>query len=198
MGTLPDIPVSRLGGHLAIDFLNTVDWRLDPERRSERLAAMPHVLAWAASVELVTPAEAHRLLDLAEENPHASAAEHADVLAVRESGYAAFTEHVTPDSLLDRVQRAARRFTLVYGAAWRWDSPELTLHTPGDRIARALLDLLRDPSSASVRRCDDNLCGWLFVDTSRGHNRRWCSSAGCGNRNRVKQHYQRAAKPSRS
>ncbi|WP_083433890.1 CGNR zinc finger domain-containing protein [Nostocoides australiense] len=31
----------------------------------------------------------------------------------------------------------------------------------------------------------------VFVDTSRQRNRRWCPADDCGNRNRVRAHYQR-------
>ena len=31
-------------------------------------------------------------------------------------------------------------------------------------------------------------CGWLFLDTSRGGKRRWCSMRTCGNREKVSRH----------
>jgi predicted RNA-binding Zn ribbon-like protein len=31
-------------------------------------------------------------------------------------------------------------------------------------------------------------CGWLFLDTSRGGKRRWCSMQVCGNREKVSRH----------
>ncbi|WP_082946716.1 CGNR zinc finger domain-containing protein [Mycobacterium sp. ACS4054] len=37
----------------------------------------------------------------------------------------------------------------------------------------------------------DDDCGWLFLDTSHRHNRRWCSAADCGNRARVRRFYER-------
>jgi predicted RNA-binding Zn ribbon-like protein len=42
-----------------------------------------------------------------------------------------------------------------------------------------------------LRRCDDDGCGWLFLDTTRNHSRRWCSSGDCGNRDRARRHYAR-------
>ena len=32
---------------------------------------------------------------------------------------------------------------------------------------------------ADLFTCD--LCGWLFIDSSRGRRRRWCSMKTCGN-----------------
>ncbi|WP_448612496.1 CGNR zinc finger domain-containing protein [Geodermatophilus sp. URMC 60] len=40
-------------------------------------------------------------------------------------------------------------------------------------------------------RCADPACGWVFEDTSRGRNRRWCSSSDGGSRNRVREHQRR-------
>ncbi|MBZ9993133.1 CGNR zinc finger domain-containing protein [Mesorhizobium sp. BH1-1-4] len=36
-----------------------------------------------------------------------------------------------------------------------------------------------------VRECKGRQCGWLFLDTSRGGRRRWCSDETCGTRSRV-------------
>jgi predicted RNA-binding Zn ribbon-like protein len=35
-------------------------------------------------------------------------------------------------------------------------------------------------------------CGWLFLDTSRGGKRRWCSMQVCGNREKVSRHREHA------
>ncbi|TIU06903.1 MAG: CGNR zinc finger domain-containing protein, partial [Mesorhizobium sp.] len=35
-------------------------------------------------------------------------------------------------------------------------------------------------------------CGWLFLDTSRGGKRRWCSMRTCGNREKVSRHREHA------
>jgi predicted RNA-binding Zn ribbon-like protein len=50
-------------------------------------------------------------------------------------------------------------------------------------------DLLADPRRHRVRKCANSLCGWLFVDESKGGNRRWCSMAACGNRAKARRHY---------
>jgi predicted RNA-binding Zn ribbon-like protein len=38
---------------------------------------------------------------------------------------------------------------------------------------------------------DDRGCGYLFIDTSRNHSRRWCSMEACGNRAKAQRHYQK-------
>jgi predicted RNA-binding Zn ribbon-like protein len=59
-------------------------------------------------------------------------------------------------------------------------------------LALHALDLLQTMPPDRLRRCDDDGCGWLFLDTTRNHSRRWCSSRDCGNRDRVRRHYTRS------
>ncbi|MGY3202022.1 CGNR zinc finger domain-containing protein [Streptomyces sp. TE5632] len=61
-------------------------------------------------------------------------------------------------------------------------------------IARDAVDLLTDPlARASLRQCEGDNCPIVYLDTSRGRRRRWCSSEICGNRERVARHRRRAA-----
>ncbi|MGW0813697.1 CGNR zinc finger domain-containing protein [Streptomyces viridiviolaceus] len=61
-------------------------------------------------------------------------------------------------------------------------------------VARDAVDLLTDPEArASLRQCEGDNCPIVYVDTSRGRRRRWCSSEICGNRERVARHRRRAA-----
>ncbi|MFJ6846253.1 CGNR zinc finger domain-containing protein [Streptomyces griseoluteus] len=61
-------------------------------------------------------------------------------------------------------------------------------------LARDAIDLLTDPlARAAVRECASDGCSLLYLDTSRGRRRRWCSSEVCGNRERVARHRRRVA-----
>jgi predicted RNA-binding Zn ribbon-like protein len=61
-------------------------------------------------------------------------------------------------------------------------------------IARDAVGLLTDPvARAAIRECEGDNCPLLYLDTSRGRRRRWCSSEVCGNRERVARHRRRAA-----
>ncbi|MFE7838022.1 CGNR zinc finger domain-containing protein [Streptomyces sp. NPDC057474] len=61
-------------------------------------------------------------------------------------------------------------------------------------IARDTVELLTDPvACAGLRQCAGDNCPIVYVDTSRGRRRRWCSSEICGNRERVARHRRRAA-----
>ncbi|MEO3978161.1 CGNR zinc finger domain-containing protein [Streptomyces sp. CAU 1734] len=61
-------------------------------------------------------------------------------------------------------------------------------------VARDVLELLTDPvARARLRECQGERCHRVYLDTSRGRRRRWCSSEVCGNRERVARHRRRAA-----
>jgi predicted RNA-binding Zn ribbon-like protein len=73
---------------------------------------------------------------------------------------------------------------------YRWMVSDIDEHTPRRRLALDLEALLTAPLGR-IGACADEDCQWIFLDTSRAQNRRWCSSADCGNRHRVQQHHRR-------
>lgn len=61
-------------------------------------------------------------------------------------------------------------------------------------VARDAVDLLTDPVARSrLRQCEGDNCRRVYLDTSRGRRRRWCSSEVCGNRERVARHRRRTS-----
>jgi len=69
-----------------------------------------------------------------------------------------------------------------------WPTPE-TLLLP---IGEALAQLVCTEDFANVRACQGQPCTLFFVDRTRGHVRRWCSMAICGNRAKQAAHRHRA------
>ncbi|MER7045664.1 CGNR zinc finger domain-containing protein [Streptomyces jumonjinensis] len=66
-------------------------------------------------------------------------------------------------------------------------------------VARDAVELLTDPvARARLRECQGEGCRRVYLDTSRGRRRRWCSSEVCGNRERVARHRRRAAAMARA
>jgi predicted RNA-binding Zn ribbon-like protein len=80
----------------------------------------------------------------------------------------------------------------ISGLAWRpqrrWHAPE-SLLLP---VARSLADLVCTEDFTYVKACEGPPCTLLFVDRTRGHVRRWCSMAICGNRAKQAAHRERA------
>jgi predicted RNA-binding Zn ribbon-like protein len=52
-------------------------------------------------------------------------------------------------------------------------------------VAQAVANLLSGVDFQHVRRCEGQECTLWFVDNTKAHSRRWCSSALCGNRAKV-------------
>src|SRR5215469_15036758 len=71
--------------------------------------------------------------------------------------------------------------------ARRWRSPEALLLPIGEALAR----LLSTEDFSNVKACEGAACTLLFADRTRGHVRRWCSMAICGNRAKQAAHRQR-------
>jgi predicted RNA-binding Zn ribbon-like protein len=73
----------------------------------------------------------------------------------------------------------------------RWRNPDALLLPVGEALAR----LLCSEDLSNVKACEGPGCTLLFADHTKGHGRRWCSMAICGNRakqaahrNRLKAH----------
>ncbi len=178
---------SRIGGHLALDLCNTVSWRLDPSRTIERLRRPQDLADWFKAVAA---------------QDFASSADETSLAAVKELRDA--TIRLT-DSHLDGHAAADHDMQIVHRAwcdalAIAQVPPRLPLAAAVEPTAPALLapylalaiaDLLQRPDLSNLRRCDGDGCGWLFLDATRNHSRRWCDSLDCGNRARVRAYTQR-------
>jgi len=72
-------------------------------------------------------------------------------------------------------------------ASRRWRSPEALLIP----IAETLAQFVCSEDFTHVKACEGPACTLLFADHTRGHARRWCSMAICGNRAKQAAHRQR-------
>lgn len=174
-----------VGGHLAVDLVNTVSWRLDPARTVDRIAGPDELLRWLRAADLVGPEWRPNTDDLPA------------VRRLREVVHGLLVSVVArsrpSQMLLDAMRRAtvdARRHARpLPDLPLRW---ELAPADIARRLAVSAEELLSDGARlTALGRCADAGCGWFFLDTSRSHTRRWCSSADCGNRERARRHYAR-------
>jgi predicted RNA-binding Zn ribbon-like protein len=60
----------------------------------------------------------------------------------------------------------------------RWRSPEALLLPIGEALAKFVCE----EDFSNVKACEGPGCTLMFADHTRGHARRWCSMAICGNR----------------
>jgi predicted RNA-binding Zn ribbon-like protein len=81
---------------------------------------------------------------------------------------------------------------------WRWKkSSRSDFNQVLWPIAKSAADLLVSDKLVFVRECanESEGCGWLFIDMSKSHSRKWCSMSSCGNRNKVRSYYEREKSP---
>ena len=69
----------------------------------------------------------------------------------------------------------------------KWRSPEALLLPIGEALGRFVCT----EDFSDVKACEGHACTLLFVDHTRGHRRRWCSMAMCGNRAKQAAHRHR-------
>jgi predicted RNA-binding Zn ribbon-like protein len=196
---------SRIGGHPALDLCNTVSWRLDPARTIERLATGTDLVNWFRTVVAPAgdrPPHERGVLDRSEAADRALDA----VRDLRSSTIRVIDAHLAgePAASADvtQISTAWRRALAVATTRpqlpWQWvvepGDPTRVLHV----LALSVADLLHRPDQSDLRRCDGEGCGWLFLDSSRNHSRRWCDPLDCGNRARVRSYSRRHRTPDRS
>lgn len=181
---------SRIAGHPALDLVNTVDWRLSADRRSEELLDYDAVRDWARQFELVDDATHADLADRAAQHPVVAESERDRVIALRESLYSAAFEGGGTELIADEYREAIGCGDLTADGSGDWVFPP-DLALPRHRMALLAVDALTRVDRSRFAQCDDAECGWVFLDTSPRRNRRWCVSADCGNRNRVREYYER-------
>jgi predicted RNA-binding Zn ribbon-like protein len=202
LSTRPEFAFELTGGELCLDFANTVDHRRGAERKADNLKTYDALLSFAAQTGIVSMPSRAQLAKAAARNLAEARRILRAVVELREAIYRIFSALAaaeTPKSddlrLLNRhAQSALRHMQLrAQDGGFGWDWPQASaLEAPLWRIAKSAADLLTSAEAHAVRECAADTCGWLFVDRSRNHARRWCDMKICGNREKARRHYSRA------
>jgi predicted RNA-binding Zn ribbon-like protein len=189
-------------GDLSLDFANTAEFHasLQPE---EYLNSYSDFLRWASLGGVVPAGRGQPLYEYALGHPQEAENTLAGVIALREVLFRIFTARAQDQPLdgkdlalfnqyLSEALAHARLVLRADSAHWDWESAENRLDSPLWPITRAAADLLTSENVERLGQCqDDRGCGWLFIDTSKNHSRRWCSMESCGNRAKAQRHYGR-------
>jgi predicted RNA-binding Zn ribbon-like protein len=187
-----------VGGHAVLDFVNTVaDYRA--EVLKEYLTSYSEFIRWLEHVGFYDADFIEHLRSVA--NDQAELAQQALVLLheLRRVLFGLFSGEGDLEAGLQRLntwlQQAPQRNRLrLADGMFEWvqlvDEP---LMVPFWDLLASASDLLVSPQRALVGVCQGGGCSWMFLDTSRKRNRRWCSMLDCGNRAKAKRHYARSA-----
>jgi predicted RNA-binding Zn ribbon-like protein len=194
--------VDLMGGNPALDFVDTVGGLrgAEPQPEDELLREYDDLVVLGLKTGALSERAARRLRRTAAERPDEAEAVLARAREKRELIDAVFrplSEDTEPPAevlaeLRDFGAEAIARGEFVPAAsasprgrpvpapggfAWSWDHRD-ELDAPLWPIAHAAVELLTDGPLDRIKTC--GRCRWLFLDTTKNHSRRWCSTEGCG------------------
>ena len=188
---LDGLPV--VGGHPAADFANTLLMTL----KKDYLASYTAAVIWFHALALISEGERDSLLRI--ENDSREAMQvlsglhelrsilHALIYAVADG---------TPSdpSIVEQFRRLHADAAAHLDLRWADEAGHFTLDILSDdprmllwRMTRLAADLVTAQRHGRLRSCARRpVCDWVFLDTSKGGRRRWCTPHICGNRERLK------------
>ncbi len=183
-------PRDLVGGHLALDFTNTVTARDSTPR--DWLDGYPRLLEWARMAGVIDNAVASKLAAVADRAPREAAAALGRARKLREALHdvcvALLGRSQPPPAAMAEVEaawkRAAARGRLAAGRHQLRLAPDVEssgLDLPLDVVIFEAMGLLAELDADRTRVCRGHDCGWLFLDTSKSGRRVWCDMATCGN-----------------
>ena len=164
---------------LAQLFVNTVDLEDGPE-----LLADPAGLhAWLAAQGLGE----HRV----------TAAHHARAIELREAIRAlAATHGGAPEDpaaagIVNAMARRARLRPVLSGSSLRVEPEAGGVDGALGRIVAAIHAAIVEGTWTRLKACDRHNCRWAFYDRSKNRSSHWCSTTGCGAREKNRRAYRR-------
>jgi predicted RNA-binding Zn ribbon-like protein len=184
---MDDVSVLTLvGGHPALDLVNTVD--REAMRPDDAFRTPADVVRWAMRVGLLDADEAAAATSLSLRALRALR-EAVYVVVLATVGELEWTSARVRSAMqvLDRASAGAARRTVLTPPGTGDGGLRQVVGVPGgqlllDRIAVAAVDLLTSDRTHRVRRCpiEEGGCGWVFLDATKNSSRTWCRMADCG------------------
>ena len=185
------------GGTLAFHFINTVyAWR--KENLHEYLTGYSDILTWCTKVKALS---ANFIRDLRKKSlSHPSAAENAyrHFLESRHILYKFFSAVAGNEPNTQRVSfnRLLTQSIIHYGWVEKNEHYEYSLLGTTDLLL-PLWAIMQDAhrvmaensNNGRIKECGH--CGWIFLDTTRNGQRRWCNPATCGSVEKLKKYYEK-------
>jgi predicted RNA-binding Zn ribbon-like protein len=189
-----------VGGHPALDFINTVhDWTVSEPR--DYLSEFADAIRFGEAVGLLTRADDLRL---PRRTPHVELRRLRELRALLKRIFQMCLSGEAPSSadlgeLSANLAEAAQATRLIVATRTHRSYevpviPEITAEKAGDallrlRIVEAAVALLVSDAMLRVKSCPT--CGWLFLDVSKNRSRRWCSMDTCGAVAKARRYYRR-------
>ncbi|HNB24918.1 MAG TPA: CGNR zinc finger domain-containing protein [Candidatus Melainabacteria bacterium] len=96
---------------------------------------------------------------------------------------------------LDLLNRRSNEMVRLLSAANNNFKISVRLNSSTDilaMLASQCCELLASNRLGSIRKCASTKCTYYFFDTSKNQQRQWCSMETCGNRHKMRKHYDRS------
>lgn len=186
-----------VGGALCLDFVNTINSRLNPEH--DYLIQYSDLASWANKVGILSPTQSNQLQKRAKQNVQEAENALETARTLREMLYRLFS-NATKNS--EPNKKDLETFVAFYGevvshalllkkddhyaTSWKLDE---ALHSVLWPVIHSAGELLLSSELGQVKECPG--CGWLFLDTSKNQSRRWCSMNTCGARDKMRRYHKR-------
>ncbi len=178
------------GNHLCLNFVNTIHNRL-VDKPDDYIINEKAWLEWLQKVGLLNESVSGYRVDLVE------------VKRLRELLYSIFYGIVHGIEVAKKDMKEFNRQVLKLRKATKitlennvptesinTDNQNLNSYLPV--IVKAAYELLFFENIGRIKECGN--CGWLFLDTSKGNQRKWCNMKTCGNEIKARRHYQKMKK----
>jgi predicted RNA-binding Zn ribbon-like protein len=191
--------------HPSLDFANTVRWHAS-DHQLETLTDYEELIRWAQAAGILEKAQFRMLREKAAQSPDEAREVLDRAKRLREAIYqlctAVIHEKTPPKAALGTLNdeistwiSRARVVSTTGGFRWNYDVDPIALESVLWPIIRNSAELLTSEQIHRVGQCaDDRGCGWLFLDKSKNHSRRWCDINDCGNRAKQRRYQKRQSK----
>jgi predicted RNA-binding Zn ribbon-like protein len=204
--------ITSLEGMLCLGFVNTFHPRYG-RHVHDALAGYADLVAWNRSVGMLTEAQEQSLLRAADAHPEEALGVFERAVTLREAIYRVFSAVAAGNA------PQGEDLSFLHGAhvealghasfsptsrefSWEWEVGQESGHREVLQlllwpVALSTIDLLTSAKEwGKIKECPG--CGWLFLDSSKTGNRRWCSMDECGSRDKMRRQYARKRADARS
>ena len=194
-----------LAEHLGLDFANTVHWHAS-DHPLDIMTDYEALARWAHEAGILDENRFNALMEKAARSPDEAGEVYARGVALREAIYRICVARIhkqtppeadlaTLNAELSRWNADTRLVPSSDGFIWDYNVDLSALDSPLWPIVHDIADLLTSENIHRIGQCaDDRGCGWLFLDTSKNHSRRWCDINDCGNRAKQRRYQKRRGK----
>jgi predicted RNA-binding Zn ribbon-like protein len=187
------------GGLLCLDFVNTVQTR-KKEVFHEYLPDYSAFLQWSIKLNIISPDEVKEFEIKVKRSPASAITAYHHAIIARELLYKLFSAKADEkpvesdvlsdfNSLLAEAMQHIGFINTKEGLKEYWLNTENNIVAPLWKVMKSAYDILTAPEAKYVKEC--SICGWLFLDKSRTHTRRWCNPLECGSLYKATRYYHR-------